>query len=424
MVGENSPSCFKQKLSLLVEQHEGLLARRNEVSVVWYNGLLDRYRYPVLTRQHTPLLWRYDLNEVTNPYLMERLGVNAVFNPGAILLGNTVYLVCRVEGVDRKSFFAVAESETGIDGFRFWSHPLEIPNGDASETNLYDMRLVQHEDGWIYGIFCTESHDPSATDGLAAVAQCGIARTRDLRDWERLPNLQTRSPQQRNVVLHPRFVDGKYAFYTRPQDNFIQLGNQIGIGWGYCAAIENPVLENERVVESVAYHTVKELKNGAGPKPIETKAGWLHIAHGVRGTASGLRYVLYAFLCDLEQPFRVTHRPGGYLMAPWGSERVGDVSNVLFCNGAIARPDGTLLVYYASSDTRIHVAATTIDQLLDYVLHTPEDGGTSHASVKERRRLIDQNMDYARMARSELLDRVISHVTPGNLDQDHTAVPS
>ena len=406
-----SNGSFQQKLAWLVEQHEALLTRRNVVDEAWYNGLFDRFRHPVLTHHHTPLLWRYDVNPHTNPFLIERLGVNAVFNPGALLLNDTVYLMCRIEGYDRKSFFAVAESQTGIDGFRFWPHPVQIPALGTPETNLYDMRLVRHEDGWIYGLFCTERKAPNAPPGdtSSAVAQCGIARTHDLKSWERLPDLKTPSPQQRNVVLHPEFVEGRYAFYTRPQDAFIDPGRQGGIGWGFCDDITRPVIDEERVIDPKVYHTIKELKNGAGPEPIKTDAGWLHLAHGVRRTAAGLRYVLYAFLCDLDQPYRVTHRPGGYLMAPWHAERIGDVSNVLFCNGAIVRPDGQMLIYYASSDTRIHVAATSMAQMLDYLLNTPEDGGSTHTSVQQRHDLIDKNIAYATTSGNALLQRIVRH---------------
>ncbi len=396
---------FSEKLRRLVAAHRALIERPNEPDGAWYNGLFERYRYPVLTAEHTPLFWRYDLDVRTNPHLIERLGVNAVFNPGAIELGGHVYLVCRVEGVDRKSFFAVAESETGIDRFRFWDYPILMPETEDPDTNVYDMRLVQHEDGWIYGLFCSERKDPAAPPGdtTMAVAQCGIARTHDLKVWERLPDLQTRSAQQRNVVLHPEFVDGRYALYTRPQDSFIEAGSGGGIGWGLVESMERAVIDEEMVIDPRVYHTIKEAKNGAGPAPIKTEQGWLHIAHGVRNTAAGLRYVLYAFLCDLNEPWRVTHRPGGYLIAPWGDERVGDVSNVVFCNGAVARADGTVLIYYASADTRIHVAATTVDRMLDYVLNTPEDGLRSAASVAERSRLIARNLALLDAAGDELL---------------------
>lgn len=305
------------------------------------------------------------------------------------------YLVARVEGVDRKSFFAVAESDNGIDGFRFWDHPIVMPETDVPDTNVYDMRLVQHEDGWIYGLFCTERKDPDAPRGdlSSAIAQCGIARTKDLVTWERLDDLKTGSPQQRNDVLHPEFVDGKYAFYTRPQDGFIDAGSGGGIGWGLSDSIEHAVIDQEIVIDERQYHTIKEVKNGQGPAPIKTDRGWLHIAHGVRNTAAGLRYVLYAFLSDLDRPYQVTHRPGGHFIAPEGEERVGDVSNVVFCNGVIATDDGNVYIYYASSDTRVHVATTTVDQLLDYVLRTPEDALRSYACVEQRIQLIDRNLE-------------------------------
>ena len=408
-------SSFHRQLAVLVDRHEALLTRRNAVDDAWYNGVFDRYRYPVLTQAHTPLLWRYDLDPHTNPFLLERLGVNAVFNPGALLLDDTVYLMCRVEGYDRKSFFAVAESQTGIDGFRFWPHPVQIPTNDTPDTNLYDMRLVLHEDGWIYGIFCTERRDPTAlpSDTSSAIAQCGIARTRDLKTWERLDDLKTPSPQQRNVVLHPAFVEGRYAFYTRPQEGFIDPGRSGGIGWGLCDDITHAVIEHEQTLDPKVYHTIKELKNGAGAEPVKTSSGWLHIAHGVRTTAAGLRYVLYAFLCDLTEPHCVTHRPGGYLMAPWKAERVGDVCNVVFCNGVVVRPNGAMLIYYASSDTRIHVATTTLEKMLDYVLNTPEDGGTSHTAAAQRINLIDKNIAYAKTSGNALLQRIVQHtVTP------------
>jgi 4-O-beta-D-mannosyl-D-glucose phosphorylase len=409
---------FHRQLCRLVERHEALLTRPNPIDGDWFNGLFERYRHPVLTDAHTPLLWRYDFDPRTNPFLLERLGVNAVFNPGAILLGSTVYLMCRVEGYDRKSFFAVAESASGTEGFRFWPHPVQIPPGGPSEINLYDMRLVRHEDGWIYGLFCTECKDPGAAAGdtSSAVAQCGIARTRDLRSWERLPDLKTPSPQQRNVVLHPEFYEGRYAFYTRPQASFLETGHHGGVGWGLCDDITNPVIDSEQTIEPKVYHTIKELKNGAGPAPIRTDAGWLHIAHGVRNTADGLRYVLYAFLCDLGRPHCVARRPGGYLIAPWHAERVGDVSNVVFCNGAVVRPSGEVLIYYASCDTRIHVATTTLERILDYVLHTPEDGGTTHTAVQQRLDLIDKNIAYAEASGQALLQQIVRHTAgpPGD----------
>ncbi|KHF33278.1 4-O-beta-D-mannosyl-D-glucose phosphorylase [Paenibacillus sp. P1XP2] len=387
-------SLFEQRKRQLTENYETLINRKNE-KMPPGNGVYDRYRYPVLTANHAPLIWRYDFNPETNPYFSERLGVNGVFNPGAIHLNGKFYLVARVEGVDRKSFFAVAESDNGIDGFRFWDHPIVMPETDVPDTNVYDMRLVQHEDGWIYGLFCTERKDPDAPRGdlSSAIAQCGIARTKDLVTWERLDDLKTGSPQQRNVVLHPEFVDGKYAFYTRPQDGFIDAGSGGGIGWGLSDSIEHAVIDQEIVIDERQYHTIKEVKNGQGPAPIKTDRGWLHIAHGVRNTAAGLRYVLYAFLSDLDRPYQVTHRPGGHFIAPEGEERVGDVSNVVFCNGVIATDDGNVYIYYASSDTRVHVATTTVDQLLDYVLHTPEDALRSYACVEQRIQLIDRNLE-------------------------------
>ncbi|MCU0522672.1 MAG: glycosidase [Anaerolineae bacterium] len=380
-------------LARLKAEHEALITRPNRVDLAWTNGLLDRYEQPVLTAAHTPLAWRYDLNPKTNPFMMEQLGINGVFNAGAMLWGDKIVLVCRVEGYDRKSFFAVAESETGIDGFKFWDRPLVMPETDNPDINVYDMRLTEHEDGWIYGVFCTERKDPAAPPGdmSSAVAQAGIARTHDLVAWERLDDLITASPQQRNVVLHPEFVQGKYAFYTRPQDDFIQAGSGGGIAFGLADDVAHAVITSEIVIDPRGYHTIKELKNGAGATPIKTSEGWLHIAHGVRACAAGLRYVLYAFLCDLQDPSKVTYRPGGYLMAPVGEERVGDVSNVLFCNGAVVRDDGTLLIYYASSDTRMHVATTTLNKMLDYVKNTPPDAGRSAASVEQRLSLIEHN---------------------------------
>lgn len=385
---------FEQRLEKLNREHEALISRKNEIDTTWDNGVFDRYRYPVLTNEHTPLFWRYDLHKDTNPFLMERLGVNAVFNPGAIEIGGKTYLICRVEGSDRKSFFAVAESENGVDNFKFWDYPIVMPETDAPDINVYDMRVVQHEDGWIYGLFCTERKDPAAPEGdtSSAVAACGIARTRDLKTWERLPDLQSDSPQQRNVVLHPEFVDGKYAFYTRPQDGFIDAGKGGGIGWALCDSMEHAVIHEETIMDAKEYHTIKEVKNGMGPAPIKTAKGWLHVAHGVRNTAAGLRYVLYAMLAELDNPQHVIARPGGYFIAPYGEERVGDVSNVVFCNGMVEKADGRLLIYYASSDTRIHVAQTTVEKLLDYVCNTPEDGLRSAKSVETRIALIQRNL--------------------------------
>lgn len=384
---------FEQRKQQLTERYEALIGRKNE-KVPFGNGIFDRYRYPLITADHAPLIWRYDFNPETNPYFAERLGVNGIFNPGAIELNSKFYIVARVEGVDRKSFFAVAESDSGVDGFRFWDRPVVLPETEDPDINVYDMRLVQHEDGWIYGLFCTERKDPDAAPGdlSSAVAQCGIARTRDLKTWERLADLKTGSAQQRNVVLHPEFVDGKYAFYTRPQDGFIDTGSGGGIGWGLSDTIENAVITQEIIIDERHYHTIKEVKNGQGPAPVKTPHGWLHIAHGVRNTAAGLRYVLYAFLSDLNEPYKVTHRPGGHFIAPEGEERVGDVSNVVFCNGMIARDNGELYIYYASSDTRIHVATTTVDQMLDYVMNTPEDPLRSYASVQQRLELIERNL--------------------------------
>lgn len=384
---------FAARLAALEAAHRALVERPNE-RVAGSSGVYDRYRYPVLTAAHAPLFWRYDLNPATNPFLMERLGINAVFNPGAIRLGGRYLLVARVEGADRKSFFAVAESPSGVDRFRFWDEPVVLPETDEPDVNVYDMRLTQHEDGWIYGVFCTERKDPDAPPGdtSAAVAQAGIARTRDLRVWERLPDLVTPSPQQRNVVLHPAFVDGKYAFYTRPQDGFIEAGSGGGIGWGLADDVTRAVIAEETIVDPKAYHTIKESKNGQGPPPIRTDRGWLHLAHGVRGTAAGLRYVLYVFVTDLAEPWRVTHRPAGYFIAPEGDERVGDVSNVVFSNGWTLDDDGRVLVYYASSDTRVHVAETSLDRLVDYATNTPEDPGRSAACVAQRLDLIRRNL--------------------------------
>ncbi|MDW8318084.1 MAG: glycosidase [Anaerolineae bacterium] len=394
---------FDQRLAELRRRQAALLAQPNAPDPRWDNGIYTRWQNPVVTAAHVPLEWRYDLNPRTNPYLMERLGVNSVFNPGAIEHEGKILLVCRVEGWDRKSFFAVAESETGVDGFRFWDEPILMPETDDPDTNVYDMRLTRHEDGWIYGVFCTERKDPNAPPGdlSSAIAQAGIARTRDLKTWERLPDLKTRSPQQRNVVLHPEFVEGKYAFYTRPQDDFISAGRGGGIGWGLSSSMNPAIVEEELIVEPRHYHTIKEVKNGEGPPPLKTEHGWLHLAHGVRSTAAGMRYVLYLYLTELERPWVATHRPGGYFLAPEFEERVGDVSNVVFCNGWVARSDGRVFIYYASSDTRVHVATTTLDRLLDYVLHTPPDGLRSYASVQARLDLIRRNRALAAQAASQ-----------------------
>jgi len=383
---------FKQRLQYLTMQHEALLTRPNEIDRTWSNGIFERYRFPVVTAAHTPLFWRYDLNPETNPYLMERMGINGTYNAGAMEFNGKICMMVRVEGYDRKSFFAVAESENGIDNFRFWDYPVTMPETGDPDINVYDMRLTQHEDGWIYGVFCSERKDQTIPDLSAATAQAGIARTKDLVHWERLPDLKTPSPQQRNVVLHPEFINEKYAFYTRPQDDFIDAGSGGGIGWGLSDSMNLAVVDHELIIDQRFYHTIKEVKNGQGPAPIKTEKGWLHLAHGVRGCASGLRYVLYMFLSDLYEPWNVTHRPAGYFIAPEGEERVGDVSNVVFSNGWVARANGDVFIYYGSSDTRMHVATSTVDRLLDYVINTPEDGMRSAASVEQRNMLIRNNL--------------------------------
>ena len=376
------------------EKQENLLSRKN-VKSAFYNGIYDRYEYPVLTREHIPLTWRYDLNHKTNPYFMERLGINAVMNSGAIELNGKYYLVARIEGNDRKSFFGVAESDNGVDGFRFWDYPILLDDTCPEETNVYDMRLTKHEDGYIYGVFCSESKDTSVNDLSAAVAAAGIVRTKDLKHWERLENLKTlRSPQQRNVVLHPEYVDGKYAFYTRPMDDFIETGSGGGIGFGLCDDITHAVIDEERMTSLLKYHTISESKNVAVATPNNTDRGWIHIAHGVRNTAAGLRYVIYAFATDLKDPAKVIAEPSGLLIGPRGEERVGDVSNVVFTNGAIANEKGEVFIYYASSDTRMHVATTTIDKLVDYVFHTPSDPGRSVECVAQRCELIRRNEEF------------------------------
>lgn len=384
---------FFQRITQLKEQHQKLLAVENK-KIIPGNGVFSRYKNPVLTASHTPLFWRYDFNFDSNSYLMERFAINAVLNAGAIKLNGKYYVVPRVEAANRKSFFAVAESKNGIDGFKFWDYPVAIPETDVPDTNIYDMRLVSHEDGWIYGLFCTERRDCSASeaDQSAAIAQCGIVRTKDLKIWERLADLQTSSPQQRNVVLHPEFIKNKYAFYTRPQDGFIEAGKGGGIGFGLSDSILNAKIEEEIIMDPKIYHTVYELKNGLGPAPIKTKQGWLHLAHGVRNTAAGLRYVLYMFMTDLADPAKIIYKPAGYFMAPEDEERVGDVSNVVFSNGWIADENGDVFIYYASSDTRLHVATSSVAQLLDYVMNTPGDGFTSFETVKILNRLIEKNL--------------------------------
>ena len=381
----------------LNDRYEALVTKKNEKDPLFYNGIFDRWQDPVLTRDHIPPFWMFDPDPACNPFLMQRLGVNAVFNSGAIWLDGKFTLVARVEGNDRKSFFAVAQSDNGVDGFRFWDEPILLPDTEPEETNVYDMRLTQHEDGWIYGVFCSESKDTATDDLSAATAAAGIVRTKDLKTWERLPNLVTlRSPQQRNVCLHPEFVDGKYAFYTRPMDGFIETGSGSGIGFGLCEDITHAVIDTEKMTSIRKYHTITEAKNGAGAVPIKTEKGWIHIAHGVRNTAAGLRYVIYAFATALDDPSRVIAEPGGYLIAPLGDERVGDVSNVVFTNGAITAPDGKVYIYYASSDTRLHVATTDIDRLTEYVFSTPADPGRSVDCVKQRIDFIRGNLAYLR----------------------------
>lgn len=384
-----------ERLEVLHDDHRRLITRRN-IKLSSPNGWYARFQYPILTAAHTPLTWRFDFDRETNPHLLERYGINAVFNAGAIKHAGKYLLVARVEGIDRKSFFAVAESPNGTDNFKFWEEPIDLPETGDPDINVYDMRVVKHEDGWIYGVFCTERKDDGSepADESAAIAQCGIVRTRDLKNWERLPDLKTTSPQQRNVVLHPEFVNGQYAFYTRPQDGFIHAGSGGGIGFGLTADIRNPVITQEKVIDGRKYHTVYEAKNGLGPAPIKTSEGWLHLAHGVRNTAAGLRYVLYLFMTSLDDVTRVIHKPAGYFMAPEGDERTGDVSNVLFCNGWILDDDNTVYIYYASSDTRMHVAESNLDVLIDYVKNTGADGYRSAASVQTVKQLIRKNAAF------------------------------
>lgn len=384
---------FEQRLENLQREYEELIQRKNE-PVLPGNGIFLRYKHPVLTAEHTPLFWRYDFNKESNPFLMERFGINTVFNAGAIKFNGKYMLVARVEGVDRKSFFAIAESDNGIDNFQFWEYPVNIPDTEPDETNVYDMRLTAHEDGWIYGTFCSEKRDKSVGEGnqTAAIASCGIVRTKNFKNWERLPNLKTSSSQQRNVVLHPEFVKGKYAFYTRPQDDFIQAGNGGGIAFGLSDSIENAEVKEEIIIDKKRYHTINEAKNGQGPAPIKTSEGWLHLAHGVRYTAAGLRYVLYCFITDLKDPTKIIYKPAGYIMAPITFERVGDVSNVVFSNGWICDNDGSIFIYYASADTRLHVATSTIDRLIDYCKNTAPDGLRTHASLNTLVRIIDNNL--------------------------------
>ena len=395
-----SDAVYRKKVQELFRQYEKLITRKNAKAKSG-NGVYNRYVNPVLTADHTPPFWRYDLDSKSNPHLMERMGVNATFNAGAMEYAGKFLVFARVEGMDRKSFLAVAESPNGVDNFRFWDYPILMPETSDPDTNVYDIRVTRHEDGWIYGLFCTERKDPKAPswDTSTAVAQCGIARTKDLKKWERLPDLRTKSPQQRNVVLHPEFVEGKYALCTRPQDEFIQAGKGGGIGWGLCTTMAGANIENEIILDNREYHTIKEAKNGLGPGPIKTAKGWLHLAHGVRNTAAGLRYVLYTFLSDLERPYVVTHRPGGYFLAPQGEERVGDVSNVAFSNGWIATKKGDVYIYYGASDTRLNVASSTVEKLLDYTLNTPGDPLRSYACVEQRHALIRKNLEILKVLR-------------------------
>ena len=381
---------YQEKVQALRQRHEALLQRKNQV-VEGGNGIYEKYVYPILTAEHTPLEWKYDFNEKDNPFLMQRIMMNAVLNAGAIKLDGRYLLVCRVEGADRKSFFAVAESPNGIDQWRFWEEPITMPDTEDPATNIYDMRVTQHEDGWIYGVFCAERHDPSQPGNLsAATATAGIARTKDLKTWERLPDLKTKS-QQRNVVLHPEFVNGKYALYTRPQDGFIDTGSGGGIGWALVDDMTHAEVKEEKIIYERKYHTITEVKNGEGPHPLKTAKGWLHLAHGVRGTADGLRYVLYMYMTSLEEPTKVIAKPGGFFLVPEGDEYIGDVMNVAFANGWIKDEDGRVLIYYASADTRLHVATSSVERLVDYCMNTPEDGLTTSASVETIKKLIAKN---------------------------------
>jgi 4-O-beta-D-mannosyl-D-glucose phosphorylase len=385
---------FESRLKKLTDDYEKLITRKNE-KVEPGNGIFSRYKNPILTGEHAPVFWKYDLNPASNPYLMERFGIHAAFNAGAMKFNGKYILAVRVEGNDRKSFFAIAESPNGVDNFRFWDYPITMPETSEPDTNVYDMRLTKHDDGWIYGIFCSERKDPNAPAGdlSSAVAAAAIARTKDLKTWERLPDLKTKS-QQRNVVLHPEFVNGKYALYTRPQDGFIDAGSGGGIGWALIDNMANAEVKDEKIINLRYYHTIKEQKNGEGPHPIKTPKGWLHLAHGVRGCAAGLRYVLYMYLTDFQDPSKLIAEPAGFFMAPEDEERIGDVSNVLFTNGWIADDDGTVYIYYASSDTRMHVAVSSIDRLTDYVLNTAPDGYRSAASVETLKKQIGKNLDY------------------------------
>ena len=380
----------------LINRYQELIDRKNLVVDSFNHGIFERYQYPILTNEHVPLNWRFDFNPEDNPYLLERLRVNSVFNSGAIATDNGVLLIARIEGVDRKSFFAVAESANGIDQFKFWDKPVIIPETENPDINIYDMRLTRHEDGWIYGVFSSEREDTAKSPGVlfTPFATAAIVRTKDFEKWERLPDLRTKSAQQRNVVLHPEFVDGKYGFYTRPQDGFMEAGLAEGIGWGLCEDITSAVIDNEVIIDNREFNTIKSAKNGAGATPIKTEIGWLHIAHAVRNTAVGLRYVLYLFVCDIDEPWRVVYQPGGYLIEPRNWERVGDVSNVLFTNGLVLKENGTLLIYYSSSDTRMHVATTNLDRILDYAVNTPKDPFRSSLCVEQRIELIEKNRKF------------------------------
>ncbi|MFH6999888.1 glycosidase [Flavobacterium sp. FlaQc-57] len=388
-----SSTTFQDRKVALEKEHKILIEQKNAPQDIAGNGIYERYKNPVVTAAHVPLNWRFDLNEKTNPFLQERIGMNAAFNAGAMKWNGKYLLAVRVEGIDRKSFFAIAESPNGIDNFKFWEKPCVIPQTAEPDTNVYDMRLIHHEDGWVYGIFCTERKDPKAPKGdtSSAVANAGIVRSKNLINWERLPDLISNTGQQRNVVLHPEFVNGKYALYTRPQDGFIDVGAGGGIGLGYIEDMTNPVVKEEKIIFGKQYHTIYELKNGLGPAPIKTEKGWLHLAHGVRNTAAGLRYTLYMFMTDLNDISKVTHVPAGHFMGPEGIERVGDVSNVLFSNGWIEDNDGTVYVYYASSDTRMHVAVSSVEKLVDYVTNAPADTFISAGSVKTIINQIEKN---------------------------------
>jgi len=386
---------------LFIKKYSELIQKNNEINEEFYNGIYDRYVHPVLTRNHIPLTWRFDFDEKTNPYFLERIGVNAVFNSGAIEFNGKIILVARVEGVDRKSYFGIAESENGIDNFKFRNYPVRLPKTGEIDTNVYDMRLTKHQDGYIYGLFCSERKEFADDNTSSAVAKCGIVRTKDLEKWERLDDLNTKF-QQRNVVLHPEYVNGKYLLYTRPSDGFIDVGSGCGIGCAFVKSMEHAKVTAEKIIDKRIYHTIKENKNGAGATPIKTKEGWLHISHGVRNTAAGLRYVLYCFMTDLADPTKVIYTPGGYFLAPLGSERVGDVSNVVFCNGAVKKEDGRIYIYYASSDTRLHVAVTTEHKIIDYCKNTPADGLNTHESVENICRLIDKNIYLNKSERYDL----------------------